>query len=236
MLDPLVQPLAVDEIGMSGDETQATWLESLADENGSSTPYLRLKVVEALNRLRAKDAIPLLRRIAETKRAWRWVHPKELRIVALQALENLDADWVRGFLPRSGIVLDADLYSPSVRQRRYSRVRMKQPVKCETTSLGENTRLEIRELNLCGGLATCERSLPAGTVIGLKIDLNGRSARVKAFVRRTRARLMEFEIVDIPLEDRTNLRRFIAKSSDVPETPVLNARKRRSPAGPPSKR
>jgi hypothetical protein len=244
MLDPLVQPLAVDEIGMSGDETQATWLESLANENVSSTPYLRLKIVEALNRLRAKDAIPLLRRIAETKRAWRWVHPKELRIVALQALENLDPDWVRGFLPRSGIVqveltqkaLDADLYSPSVRQRRYSRVRMKQPVKCETTSLGENARLEIRELNLCGGLATCERSLPAGTVVGLKIDLGGRSARVKAFVRRTRARLMEFEIVEIPLEDRTNLRRFIAKSGDVPETPVLNARKRRSPIDQTSKR
>ncbi len=243
MLDPVVQPLAVDEIGMSGDETQATWLQSLADENGSSTPYLQLKVVEALNRLRAKDAIPLLKRLAETKRTWRWVHPKELRIVALQALENLDPDWVRAFLPRSGIVqeeltqkaLDADLYSPCIRQRRYSRVRMKQPVKCETITLGENTRLEIRELNLCGGLATCERSLPAGTLIGLKIDLGGRSARVKAFVRRTRARLMEFEIVDIALEDRTNLRRFIATSGDVPENPVLNARKRRPPTGPLSK-
>jgi hypothetical protein len=237
MLDPLVQPLAVDEIGMSGDESLASWLASLADEKASSRPYLRLKAVEALSRLRANSAIPMLRHIVEAKRTWRWVHHKELRIVALQALENLDADWVREFLPRSGVKqeelnqkpLDADLYSSSIRQRRYSRVRMKQPVSCETTSLRKNVRLEIRELNLSGGLATCERCLHSGTVVGLKIDLPGGTARLQAFVRRTRAHLAEFEIADISLEDRAKLRRFIAQAGDILQNPPLHARKRRSP-------
>ena len=235
MLDPLVQPLAIDEIGMSGEESLAPWVADLADEKSSAGAYLRLKAVEALGRLRAKNAIPLLRRIAETKRTWRWVHPKELRIVTLQTLNNLDAGWAQGFLSRSGIEgelnlspLDADPYSSCIRQRRYVRVRMKHPVRCEATSQRGNARLEIRELNLGGGLATCEPNLPSGTLIGLTIDLGGGSARLQAFVRRTRAHVAEFEIAHISLEDRVKLRRFITAAGAVLQNPPLQARKRRS--------
>ena len=67
------------------------------------TDYLRLKAIEALGRLRTAGAESILRKIAEGRRAFRWASPSELRLVASQSMIKIDPEWVRHFVPRSGL-------------------------------------------------------------------------------------------------------------------------------------
>jgi hypothetical protein len=238
-IDPLIRPLALDEIGMSSDPSAVPHLIRLAEGGAPSTDgaYLRLKAIEALGRLRAPEAAPVLRRIVEAKQLWRWAHPSELRIVAAQALQKIDPDWMRDFLPRSGLdlaetslaPLDPDPQSSCVRQRRYPRLRLARPLAAVTTNLRENCRLEIQIMNLNGGLATSERFLTPGTSLALKINPGLRPVCVEAFVRDARARATGFEIADIRLEDRGRLRRILVELGGSPLAASPEDRSRRRP-------
>ena len=155
--------LAVDEIGMSGEQAAETRFLRIVEgdipKDGSQ--YLRLKAIEALGRLRTVAAEAALRKIAEARKAFRWANPSELRLVAAQAMEKIDADWVRNFVPRSGlsaaefsiVPLDPDPNSSAIRQRRYPRLRLEHPVPASTTNLKENCNVEIPEMALGGGVA-----------------------------------------------------------------------------------
>jgi hypothetical protein len=243
-LDPLIRPLALDEIGMSNDPSAVPHLIRLAEGGAPSAEgaYLRLKAIEALGRLRAPEAVPVLRRIVEAKQLWRWAHPSELRIVAAQVLQKIDPDWMRDFVPRSGldlaetslVPLDPDPQSSCVRQRRYPRLRLARPLAAVTTNLRENCRLEIQIMNLNGGLAISERFLIPGTSIALKINPGLRPVCVQAFVRDARARATGFEIADIRLEDRGRLRRMLVELGGPPLAASPEDRSRRRP-GPLSK-
>ncbi|MGH9538897.1 MAG: HEAT repeat domain-containing protein, partial [Terriglobales bacterium] len=92
ILDPLVLPQAIDEIGMSGDRTAVPPLVVMAEagEAQGRSPLLQLKAVESLGRLRENDAIPVLRNLLEAKKMWRYSNHRELRIAAAQALVKID--------------------------------------------------------------------------------------------------------------------------------------------------
>ena len=146
-LDPLIRPLAVDEIGMCGEQSSDRLLLRIAEGNlpKDATDYLRLKAIEALGRLRTTGAEAVLRKVAETRKTWRWAHPSELRLVAAQAMDKIDPDWVRDFIPRSGLdtaelsleILDTDPNSSAIRQRRYPRLRLEHSMWATTTNLRE---------------------------------------------------------------------------------------------------
>src|SRR5258708_6887521 len=84
-LDVLIRPLAIDEMGMSG---QASCIPKLIEllQNDETPGFTRVKAVEALGRLRASGASALLQLILDTRQGWRWVYPNELRIATAQAL------------------------------------------------------------------------------------------------------------------------------------------------------
>ena len=107
-VDPLVMPLVIDEIGMTGDRDGLGRLLTLADGDlpAGGAPYLRVKALEALARLQAPESIATLRRIAETRKVFGWANPQELRIAALQALMKIDAEWAESFYPFSGIAAE----------------------------------------------------------------------------------------------------------------------------------
>ena len=149
-LDALIRPLAVDEIGMSGEQSADMRLLRLAEGDlpSDGTDYLRLKAIEALGRLRTAGAEAVLRKVAEARKAFRWANPSELRLVAAQAMEKIDPEWVRNFMSKSGLSLaefsieplDSDPESSAIRQRRYPRLRLEHPVSATTTNLKENCR------------------------------------------------------------------------------------------------
>jgi hypothetical protein len=244
-LDPLVKPLALDEIGMSGDTASVPRLLRLAEGDlpPGSTPYLRVKAIEALGRLRAADAVPLLRKIVETKQMWRWANTGELRIAAAQSLQKIDPEGARDILARSGLeaselalgIPDEEQMSSCIRQRRYPRMKLSQPLPAVTTNLRENYRLEVPIMNLGGGIATCERYLTPGTLVALKFNPSLRSIRAQTFVRDARGQTMGFEVVDIDLDERGRLRRVLAELGGTAQTASPKSRSRRRDRAPAAK-
>ena len=237
-LDPLVRPLAVDEIGMSGEQDADMRLLRLAEGDlpKDGTDYLRLKAIEALGRLRTPGAEAILRKIAEGRRAFRWASPGELRLVASQSMVKIDPEWVRAFVPRSGLSvaefsiepLDADPESPAIRQRRYPRLRLEQHVAATRTNLKENCLLDIPELALGGGVAICEQSLHPGSIVTLRLTTSQKPVKVQAIVRDANTQARAFEVVDMELEERAKLRKLLVQLGSVLKASTSKERARRA--------
>jgi c-di-GMP-binding flagellar brake protein YcgR len=206
-------------------------------------PYLRVKAVEGLGRIKAPESASALKRILEARKILGWVHPQELRIAALQALEKLEPEWVVEYLPKSGIEHDdlklAPLPVPRnskfVRHRRHTRVRFEKSISAVSTNLKQNCRLDIKTASLSGGLATTNMHLAPGTQVQLRMQLGVRNLQATALMRDYRAQDMSFEIVDISLEERTRFRKLLlqnmARSPGAKEQPNRGATGVPGPAG-----
>jgi hypothetical protein len=234
-VDPLVMPLVIDEIGVAADRGAMPRLLTIVDGDlpQGGGQYLRVKAIEALGRINAPESISSLKRIAEARKVFGFAHPQELRIAALQALEKLDPDWTREFLPKSGIdrpdlalaPLNVVSNSKFVRQRRHTRVRLQKPVRAVSTNLKEACVLEIKTASLSGGLATASRHLAPGTPVQLKLQLGLRHLQATALMRDYRAQDIAFEIVDMSLEERSRYRRLLAENhAGAPSSPAASAR------------
>ena len=220
ILDPLVLPEAVDEIGMSGDMTATPPLIAMArpGETASRSPYVQLKAIESLGRLKDAEAVSTLREILEAKKTFSWVHHRELRIAAAQALSKTDPRYSSQVLSDSGLEpaelaiapLDMAPACPWVRQRRYERLVLSKTVVATIGSSWGKSRIMIRELSLGGGMGTKEDNLRIGSEADLEISL-GMRAKIRAHVLLRRARVNEvgFEIVSTDLESRYRLRRLL---------------------------
>jgi len=223
ILDPLVLPEAVDEIGMSGDITAAQPLIAMArpGEAASRSPFIQLKAIESLGRLRDPEAVATLREILEAKKTFGWVHHRELRIAAAQALSKTDPRYGPQVLADSGLEpaelaiapLDMAPACPWVRQRRYERMVLSRTVSATIGSSWGKSRIMIRELSLGGGMGTKEDNLRIGSEADLEISV-GMRAKVRAHVLLRRARVNEvgFEIVNTDLESRYRLRRVLVEA------------------------
>jgi hypothetical protein len=220
VLDPVVLPEAVDEIGMSGDMTAAQPLIAMAKpgEAASRSPFVQLKALESLGRLKDLEAVATLREILETKKTFGWVHHKELRIAAAQALSKTDPRYSTQVMSDSGLEpaelaiapLDTAPACPWVRQRRYERMILSKTVQATIGSSWGKSRIQIRELSLGGGMGTKEDNLRIGSEADLEISI-GMRAKIRAHVLLRRARVNEvgFEIVNTDLESRYKLRRLL---------------------------
>ncbi len=219
-VDPLVTPLVIDEIGVTADREALGKLLTIADGDlpTGGGPYLRIKAIEALGRIQAPESASTLKRLVDAKKVFGWLQPQELRIAALQALEKLDPDWVREYLPKSGIdredftlaPLDIPVTSKFVRQRRHTRVRLKKTVRAVCTNLKEGCSMEIKTASLTGGVATLSRHLTPGTQVQLRLQIGMRNLQATALMRDSRAQDMAFEIVDMNLDERGKYRRMLA--------------------------
>ena len=229
VLDSVVLPEAIDEIGMSGDLSAAPPLLAMAKpgESASRSPFVQLKAIESLGRLRDTEAVSLLREIVETKKTFGWIHHRELRIAAAQSLSKTDPRYSAQILSDSGIEpaelaiapLDTAPACPWVRQRRYERMVLSRTISATIGSSWGKSKILIRELSLGGGMGTKEDNLRIGSEADLEISV-GMRAKIKAHVLLRRARVNEvgFEIVNTDLESRYRLRRLLVDAlSHVPQ-------------------
>lgn len=217
--DVMAVPLALDEIGMCGDLGTAPKLLRLAE--GELLPeapeYVRVKAIEALGRMRAPAAAGHLRRFVELRKTFGWAFPEEIRTAAAQALAKLDPEWLKTFLPQSGLdpkilalaPLDPIPDRDVVRHRRYRRVRLPRTVPAVITSPRGKYSSGISVLSLEGGLLSGDIQLAVGTEATLKIPAGLRSISMQAVVRFVRSHQAGFEMVGMGLEDRAKLRRLL---------------------------
>jgi hypothetical protein len=233
-LDTLIRPLAIDEMGMSG---QAQCIPKLIGmlQDDEATGFARVKAIEALGRLRAMAASPLLQHILETKQVWRWVYPNEMRIVAAQALLHVDKAVGMHAVAACGIErkemtlepTDPEVNASVIRQRRYARLKLSRNLVAVTTNLRENFRLSIPELNLGGGIGAGERHLAPGSLLSLRFSHGVRHIKAQAIVRGARPQAMAFEFVDMDLEERYRLRKLLLELGGLPMIAQVTNRSRR---------
>ena len=223
ILDPLVLPEAVDEIGMSSDMTSVPPLIAMArpGDAASRSPYVQLKAIESLGRLKDAEAVGTLRDIVESKKTFGWIYHRELRIAAAQALSKTDPRYSTQVMSDSGLEaaelaiapLDAAPACPWVRQRRYERLILAKTVAGTIGSSWGKSRIMIRELSLGGGMGTKEDNLRIGSEADLEISLGMRSKiRAHVLLRRARVNEVGFEIVSVDLESRYKLRRLLVEA------------------------
>jgi hypothetical protein len=233
-LDMLIRPLAIDEMGMSGHPDCIPKLVELA-QSDVTTGFIRLKAIEALGRLRASAASPVLQHILDARQVWRWVYPNELRIAAAQSLQRIDPSLAMQKVAATGIdrkdltlePTDPEPNSSVIRQRRYARLKLSRNLIAMTTNLRENFRLSIPELNLGGGIGAGERHLAPGSLLTLKLSHGVRTIKAQAIVRGARPQAMAFEFVDMDLEERARLRRLLMEIGGLPLPAVVSNRTRR---------
>ncbi|MCU1243666.1 MAG: hypothetical protein JWO71_4392 [Candidatus Acidoferrum typicum] len=233
-LDVLIRPLAIDEMGMSGQPECIPKILELA-ENEMTSGFTRVKAIEALGRLRGTAATPLLIRIMDARQLWRWQYPEELRVTSAQALMRIDANTGLDKLApcgfdRKDLVLEPTDPDPNVsviRQRRYARLKLGRNLVATTVNLRENFRLSIPELNLGGGVGTGERHLAPGSLLTLKIAVGVRHIKAQAVVRGARPQAMAFEFVEMDLEDRSRLRKLLMELGGLPLAAQATNRTRR---------
>ena len=229
--DVMVLPLALDEIGMGGDVGTAPKLLRLAEGEllPEASEYIRVKAIEALGRMRAPAAAGHLRRFLELRKTFGWAYPEEIRMAAGQALAKLDPEWLKEFLPQSGLdpkvlalaPLDPIPDRDVVRHRRYRRVRLPRTVPAVVTSARGKYSSGISVLSLEGGLLSGDIQLAVGTEATLKIPAGLRSISMQAIVRFVRSHQAGFEMVGMGLEDRAKLRRLLVSlgGTDAPGVP-----------------
>ena len=233
LVEAILLPLAIDEIGLSENAGCIPALSRLAE--GVATrfagPFVRLKAVEALGRLKAQDSVELLRGIAEARHMFHWTHPVELRLAAVQSLMKINSNLARDVVPRSGFSandlsmapLDPLPNAKYSRRRRYYRVRLPQPIPAIATAGQDSYRLEIRGLSLSGGIASGEKHLSPGTLVSMRIGAGLRPIRAQVLMRDARAQGLGFEFAEMDLEERSRFRKLLLenKPSVSSDQPVL---------------
>jgi hypothetical protein len=219
-LDPVVWSEVVDEIGMSGDpETARALLALVHGERGAAAgPYIQVKAIEALGRLRAEGAADALRKIVEARQVFRWAQPNELRVVAAQALQNIDPSWAAAYLPKSGLSaedlglapLDPTPDAAWLRQRRYARVKLPRTMNAVAETSHGEYKMTAQLLSLGGGLAVAESRMTQGVQASLKMQAGLRPLKARVLMRKAGSQHMGFEFVEMDLEERARLRKLLA--------------------------
>ncbi|MGD1104199.1 MAG: HEAT repeat domain-containing protein [Terriglobia bacterium] len=217
LLDSSVLPEVVDELGMSGDLRTTPRLMRMVEKEFShpGDPYLQIKAIEALGRLREAKAAALLRPLAEGKRFWRWKYPRELRITAVQALRKIDPEWAQRFVPKCGLseaelnltALDADPDTPWLRQRRYERLNLPRPLNGSVRPSQGYYTVSIQQLSLGGGVARSQVHIKPGRTVPLEFQSGMHRIHASVLVREARPQELTFELVRIGHEDRSHWRR-----------------------------
>ena len=222
LLDSLILPEAIDEIGMSLDRTASSSLIALATagETRSRPPFVQLKAIESLGRLRETEALPVLRSIVEDKKIWGYSQHRELRVAAAQALSKIDPRYGAQALADSGLEsteltlapLDPAPACPWVRQRRYDRVVLPRTLAATLSSSWGKTNVVMREMSLGGGMGTRGDNLRVGSEAHVEISLGVKKIRGEVLLRRARVNEIGFEFVSMDLDSRYRLRRILIEA------------------------
>jgi len=228
LLDPLILPETIDEIGMSQDRTASSSLIALASsgEAHSRSPFVQLKAVESLGRLRETEAIPVLRTLVEEKRLWGYTQHREMRIAAAQAISKIDPRYGAQAVADSGLdaaelavaPLDPAPACPWVRQRRYERIILPRTLSATLSSSWGKSNVVMREMSLGGGMGTRNDNLRVGSEANVEVSVGVKKIRGQVFLRRARVNEVGFEFVSMDLDSRYRLRRVLVEAlQKVPE-------------------
>jgi hypothetical protein len=229
---PLVAPVMLDEIGLSGDELGVPLLCRIASGSVEQLRdvFIRIKAIEALGRLRATAAADLLRTLLRQRQGLVHTEPAGLRTAAVEALALIENHPASARLRASHDALSkaSDSFA---RPRRYFRIPLDRPytARIETrveshVGIPAETRMSlpakkglaaasarVSSISLGGAFIESTRRFAVGDHIRVDIRAGLRHIRSTAVVRNVRGTGGGVEFIHMPDVDRERLRRLVRR-------------------------
>lgn len=210
----LVVPGMIDQIGLVGDAAAVPRLIEIAtgEVDRLSDVFIRIKAIEALGRMKAASAAPLLRNLVRNRSGLTYVEPAGLRSAAEDALALIE-DRAGSLNLRTGPKTSGTGTNPFPQARRYLRVVLEDPLEAKLEGAREQSA-RVRSIALGGVLLETAVQFGLGESLRIEIHAGFDKIRATAVVRSVSAKGCGVEFVHMSQEDREKLRRRINKLLD----------------------
>jgi hypothetical protein len=211
---PLVVPMMIDQIGLSGEHSAIPQLMEIAagEQTTLRDQFVRIKAIEALGRLRATESMQLLQRLAERRSGIAYAEPSGLRAAAQDALALIE-DCPTTASVRStfeGPNAHGVVYAVP---RRYARVPLDAPLRAQVRVKAAGASLaRVKTISLGGAYLESSKTLSIGESVQLEVRSGlGKKIHCTAIVRNSTPGGNGVEFVHMNDEDRSKLRKLVLR-------------------------
>ena len=208
---PLVVPMMIDQIGIGQETTAVPMLMEIAggEHETLRDQFVRIKAIEGLGRLRAYEAVELLRQLAGHREGLTFVEPGGLRSAAEDALAMME-EGPTSARARAAFESQAPNLGGFVVPRRYTRVPLDSPLRAQIA--GPHMSLaRVKTISLGGAYLEASNHLNVGDSIQLEVRTGLRKIHFTAVVRNVGPDGSGVEFVHMKDEDRDRLRKLVRK-------------------------
>lgn len=208
---PLVVPMMIDQIGIGQETTAVPMLMEIAggEHETLRDQFVRIKAIEALGRLRACEAVELLRQLAGHREGLTFVEPGGLRNAAEDALAMME-EGPTSARARAAFESQAPTLGGFVVPRRYTRIPLESPLRANISG-AQMSMARVKTISLGGAYLEAPNRLNVGDSIQLEIRSGLRKIHFTAVVRNVGPDGSGVEFVHMKDEDRDRLRKLVRK-------------------------
>lgn len=212
---PLVVPMMIDQIGIGQETTAVPLLMEIAagEHDTLRDQFVRIKAIEALGRLRATEAIELLRQLTGKREGLTFVEPGGLRAAAEDALSLME-EGPGSARARASYEPAAPPLGNFVVPRRYARIPLESPLRAQIGG-PQITMARVKTISLGGAYVESANRLSPGDSIQLEIRSGLRKIHFTAVVRNVGPHGNGVEFVHMKDEDREKLRKLVQKHMSI---------------------
>jgi hypothetical protein len=211
---PLVVPMMIDQIGLSGESSAIPQLMEIAagENNALHDQFVRIKAIEALGRLRATESMQLLHLLAERRSGIAFAEPSGLRAAAHDALALIED---RATSASVRATFDAPHAHGLVYAvpRRYTRVPLEAPLRAHVSAKGAGASLaRVKTISLGGAYLESSKALSVGESVQVEVRSGlGKKIHCTAIVRNSTPGGNGVEFVHMNDKDRDKLRKLVLR-------------------------
>jgi hypothetical protein len=208
---PLVVPMMIDQIGIGQEATAVPLLMEIAagEHDTLRDQFVRIKAIEALGRLRAVEAVELLRELAGKREGLTFAEPGGLRAAAQDALALME-EGPGSARARAAFEPSAPPLGSFVVPRRYARIPLDSPLRAQIGGQ-QMSMARVKIISLGGAYVESPHRLSPGDSIQLEIRAGLRKIHFTAIVRNVSPDGNGVEFVHMKDEDREKLRNLVQK-------------------------
>jgi PilZ domain len=211
---PLVVPMMIDQIGLSGESSAIPQLMEIAagEHTTLRDQFVRIKAIEALGRLRATESMQLLHLLAERRSGIAYAEPSGLRAAAEDALAVIEDRATSASVRATFDAPNAHGVVYAV-PRRYTRVPLDAPLRAQVSAKAAGASLaRVKTISLGGAYLESSKALSVGESVQLEVRSGlGKKIHCTAIVRNSTPGGNGVEFVHMNDEDRNKLRKLVLR-------------------------
>ena len=208
---PMVVPMMIDQIGLGQETTAVPQLMEIAagEHEILRDQFVRIKAIEALGRMRATEAVELLRTLVDKREGLAYAEPSGLRAAAEDALALIE-DRPSSARVRAAYESSAQPNANYLIPRRYTRVPLESPLRAQIEGAPAGLA-RVKTISLGGAYLESPRKLSVGDSIKLEVRTGLRKINFTAVVRNIGPDGSGIEFVHMRDEDREKLRKLVQR-------------------------